>query len=154
MYLSHGDFIIWMNYTALYHRLYAENHGLDCWWSLRAINDKLFLNTGKYKHGLIWLFWHEMHNMSDGYFIAVAEETLEQELLVRHHVQSNTEVCGRIPTHTLGCPNQSFFVSIWAFAFSFSNSCCFFCCLGFLFFFFLCKTFSWLLLSWFPPFLF
>lgn len=38
--------------------------------------------------------------MCDGYFIAVAEENLEQNLLVRHHAQAKTEVCGSIPTDT------------------------------------------------------
>lgn len=50
--------------------------------------------------------------MCDGNFIAVAEETLEQKLLVRHHVQSNTEICGRIPTDSPGCPSQCSFVMI------------------------------------------
>lgn len=36
----------------------------------------------------------------DGYFIAVAEENLEQNLLVRHDAQTKTEVCGRFPTDT------------------------------------------------------
>lgn len=50
--------------------------------------------------------------MCEGYFIAVAEETLEQKLLVRHHGQSNMEVCGGVLTDAPGCPSQSSFVIV------------------------------------------
>lgn len=78
--------------------------------------------------------------MCEGYFIAVAEETLEQKLLVKHCGQSNMEVCGGVLTDALGCPSQSSFVIV-AFCILILElvlgffCCC--CCVGLVFFLFM-----------------